>query len=228
MWHHDNAPARVVCVATRYERRGLAVADHDIALASEQPIPVAIPAIRPFVRFEVVDRPDAPHAAAARGPKEPVQPQEMTRTARAARWIAARSAESSPPEAFRPVQVHPIDAATSSPEPARLISRSSETEIPRFARAPWHNAKYGFPNRVTPAGKAEMQKSRLSGSTAREDMNVADGANQTPGDQALSAGCARSHIGTAWGKDGLSVTQLTDRCWKCIFHFSALPSGIDA
>ena len=87
-----------------------------IACSSEQPIPVPIPAIRPFVRFEIVDRPDALHAAAARRPKEPVQLQEMIdRTRRTLNQT--RSTESSPPEAFGPVQVHPIDAATSSPEP---------------------------------------------------------------------------------------------------------------
>ena len=113
MWHHDNAPARVVRVAN-VTRRGLAVADHEVALSSEQPIPVPIPAIRPFVRFEVVDRPDALHTAAARRPKEPVQLQEMIdRTRRTLN--PTRSTESSPPEAFGPVQVHPIDAATSSP-----------------------------------------------------------------------------------------------------------------
>ena len=122
LWHHDNASARVVGVAN-VARCGLTVADHDIAIVSEQAIPVAIPAIRPFVRFEVVDRPNALHAAAARRTKKPVQPQQrIGRTRRALNAI--RPGEVASPEVFGPVQVHGIDAI-----PVRLNPAEVDLEV---------------------------------------------------------------------------------------------------
>ena len=99
------------------------MADHDIAIVSEQAIPVAIPAIRPFVRLEVVDRPHALHTAAARRTNKPVQPQQsIGRTRRALH--ATRPGEVASPEVFGPVQVHGIDAI-----PVRLNPAEVDLEV---------------------------------------------------------------------------------------------------
>ena len=45
--------------------------------------------------------------------------------------------------------------------------------MPRFASAAWHNVKYGFCQRVTPAGNAAILKSRCSNSAAL-DMNAVE------------------------------------------------------
>ena len=68
-----------------------------------------------------------------------------------------------------------------------------------------------------------MQKGRFSSSTGREDINVSDGANQTPGDQVWAARVRRRN---SMG-DGLSVTQLTASVGNAS-PLLPLPSEIDA